>query len=183
MNPQHCAQKTASAVQVLGARFMLDPVTFKTGPELGLPKGLPGYVMGRFGTIGDISAEEASAAAWCWNPSQIKENWIEDFSPSLAGALYGQICAERGRDYLNGFSGAARLVELAEKIVDSADGENAPTFTGWRNVECKNPSKIEKFLEFLSYARHDPESSICYKMPNELRRRERSEFQSKPLFG
>ena len=33
-------------------------------------------------------------------------------------------------------------------------------FTGWRNVECKNPSKIEKFLEFLSYARHDPESSI-----------------------
>ncbi|MBV63607.1 MAG: hypothetical protein CMP45_03770 [Rickettsiales bacterium] len=33
-------------------------------------------------------------------------------------------------------------------------------FTGWRNVECKSPSKIEKFLEFLSYAKHEPESSI-----------------------
>ena len=146
MNPQHCAQKTASAVQVLGARFMLDPVTFKTGPELGLPKGLPGYVMGRFGTIGDISAEEASDAAWCWNPSQIKENWIKDFSPSQAGALYGQICAERGRDYLDGFSGAARLVELAEKIVDSADGENAPTFTGWRNVNRPDDAEGRSYL-------------------------------------
>ncbi len=146
MNHQNCAQKTANAVQVLGARFMLDPITFKLGTEYGMPEGLPGYVMGRFGPIGDISAEEASDAAWCWNPWRIEENWIEDFSPSEVGALYGQVCAERGRDYLDGFSEASRLAVLAEKIVDSANGKDAQTFTGGRNLDRPDDPEGRSYL-------------------------------------
>jgi len=159
VNPQNCAQKTANAVQVLGARFILDPVTFKLGPELGLPGGLAGYVMGRFGPIGDISVEEASDAAWCWNPCRIEENWIKDFSPSQAGVLYGQICVERGRDYLDGFSGVSRLAELSEKIVGSADEEGARIFAGWRDLDRPDDPEgrcylLIQVLRELRFCRH-----------------------------
>ena len=100
MTSLSCAQDSAQAAQVLGARFMLDPTTFGRGVELGLPKSMASYVMGRMGVIGDISAQEATDAAWCINFDMINENWVDDLVPSAAGALYAQICVEQGRTYL-----------------------------------------------------------------------------------
>ncbi len=94
------------------------------------------YVMGRLGVLGDVDQETAVEAAFFWNPSTIASNWAsadQDPSPSSAAPLYGQICVERGREYLAGFEGAARLAELLERVVDSADETDADLFAGWRD--------------------------------------------------
>ena len=33
-------------------------------------------------------------------------------------------------------------------------------FTGWRKIECNNPAYVEKYLEYLSFAKHEPESQL-----------------------
>ncbi len=159
MTDLSCAQDSAQAVQVLGARFMLDRTTFGRGVEIGLPKSMASYVMGRMGVIGDISAQEATDAAWCINFDMIKENWVDDLSPSAAGALYAQICVEQGRTYLEGFAGAARLAELAGRIADAADGTDAALFAGWRDADRPDDAEglaylLVQVVRELRFCRH-----------------------------
>jgi hypothetical protein len=88
--------------------------------------------------MGDVDLDAAVAAAFFWNPDTIAANWSADDSavtPSAAAPLYGQVCVERGRVYLAGFEGAARLAELLERVVDSADDTDADLFAGWRDLE------------------------------------------------
>lgn len=41
---------------------MLDRTTFGRCADLGLPSGMAGYVQGRLGVMGDVSADEADEA-------------------------------------------------------------------------------------------------------------------------
>ena len=45
------------------------------------------------------------------------------------------ICAERGRDYLDGFAGSGRLADLLATVADNADDAGAALFAGWRDLE------------------------------------------------
>ena len=58
------ARRIADPIGSLGARFMLDRSTFDRCVELGLPDGMAGYVQGRLGVMGDVSADEAADAAY-----------------------------------------------------------------------------------------------------------------------
>ncbi|MBT3245520.1 MAG: hypothetical protein HN979_04610 [Actinobacteria bacterium] len=138
MDALTAARHTATPIGDLGARFMLDGLAYKRGAELGLPSGMGTYVLGRLGVMGDVDLDAAVAAAFFWNPDTIATNWSADDSavtPSAAAPLYGQVCVERGRVYLAGFEGAARLAELLERVVDSADDTDADLFAGWRDLE------------------------------------------------
>ena len=137
MDTLTAARQLADPVQVLGARFMLDGAAYARGPELGLPAGMGTYFLGRLGVLGDVDADVAIEAAYFWNPDLIRANWTDgaDIGAVAAGAAYGVICAERGRDYLAGFEGAGRLAELAAAVADGADDADAALFAGWRDLE------------------------------------------------
>ncbi|MDE0927386.1 MAG: hypothetical protein OSA06_01295 [Acidimicrobiales bacterium] len=173
MTSLSCAQDSAQAAQVLGARFMLDPTTFGRGVELGLPKSMASYVMGRMGVIGDISAQEATDAAWCINFDMINENWVDDLVPSAAGALYAQICVEQGRKYLDGFAGAARLAELAGRIADAADDTDAALFAGWRDAARPDDAEglaylLVQVVRELRFCRHATAARVAGVSPSSL---------------
>mgnify|MGYP003991131493 FL=1 len=158
---------------MLGARFMLDPTTFGRGVELGLPKSMASYVMGRMGVIGDISAQEATDAAWCINFDMINENWVDDLVPSAAGALYAQICVEQGRTYLEGFAGAARLAELAGRIADAADDTDAALFAGWRDAARPDDAEglaylLVQVVRELRFCRHATAARVAGVSPSSL---------------
>ncbi|MBC8363695.1 MAG: hypothetical protein H8E59_01670 [Actinobacteria bacterium] len=135
MDALTAARQIAEPVQVLGARFMLDGATFGRCAQLGLPAGLASYALGRLGVLGDVEADTACEAAFFFTPEVIHGNWTptDALSPSAAGAIYAQVCAEMGRVYLDGFAGSGRLAALAATVVDAADPTAADLFAGWRN--------------------------------------------------
>ncbi len=149
MDALTAARRTAAPISDLGARFMLDGLAYKRGAELGLPSGMGTYVLGRLGVMGDIDLDTAVDAAFFWNPETIAANWSTDGSavtPSVAAPLYGQVCVERGREYLSGFEGAARLAELLERVVDSADDTDADLFAGWRDLDRPTDPEGQAYL-------------------------------------
>jgi hypothetical protein len=66
---------------------MLDRTTFGRCADLGLPSGMAGYVQGRLGVMGDVSADEADEATdW---PSTRPQTWptapTSTYSPLTSG--------------------------------------------------------------------------------------------------
>ncbi len=135
MDARTAARSLAAPIGSLGARFMLDGASFGRGAELGLPPGVGTYVLGRLGVLGDVDADTACEAAHFFTPEVIRANWAptDDLPASQAAAIYGQICVEMGRTYLDGFEGAGRLAELAASVADDADPTDAALFAGWRD--------------------------------------------------
>ena len=90
---------------------MLDRSTFSRCAELGLPTGMPSYVQGRLGVMGDVSADEAADAAFFFDRGMITAGWEADcdLTRSEGGAAYALVCADLGRTYLEGFDGAERM--------------------------------------------------------------------------
>ena len=153
MDSLTAARETATPIGDLGARFMLDGAAYARGAELGLPPGMGTYVRGRLGALGDVDAETAVDAAFFWNPETIRSNWTPEdasgsgvTSPSAAAVAYGQICAERGREYLAGFEGAERLADLIGRVVDSANDTDAALFAGWRDLDRPSDATGRAYL-------------------------------------
>ena len=130
------ARRIADPIGSLGARFMLDRSTFGRCVELGLPEGMAGYVQGRLGVMGDVSADEAADAAYFFDRDFIAAGWAEDtaLTRSEGGAVYAQVCVELGRTYLDGFDGAERLADLLASVLDAADMSDLPLAVGWRDA-------------------------------------------------
>lgn len=114
---------------------MLDPAVLGPGKDAGYPGGFSYYVVGRGGVLGDVDADVVSSAFGFFAPSLVRKLWEAGVSVegARAGAdRYTAGCAEWGRAHLAGFSGASRLVELLEKLVDGADASGLGLFAGWR---------------------------------------------------
>lgn len=149
MDALTAARRTATPIGDLGAKFMLDGHAYKRGAELGLPSGMGTYMLGRLGVLGDVDLDTAVDAAFFWAPETIAANWSAEDSamtPSAAAPLYGQVCVERGREYLSGFEGAGRLADLLEQMVDSADDTDAALFAGWRDLERPSDPEGRAYL-------------------------------------
>ena len=57
---------------------MLDRTTFGRCADLGLPSGMAGYVQGRLGVMGDVSADEAADAAFFFERGLVTAGWETD---------------------------------------------------------------------------------------------------------
>jgi hypothetical protein len=114
---------------------MLHPETLQPGKEAGYPGGFAYYVVGRGGVLGDVDASVVISAFGFFAPALVRSLWESGVvvEGARAGAdRYALGCAAWGRSRLGDLHGASRLVELLEKVIDSADPTGLSLFTGWQ---------------------------------------------------
>ncbi len=129
------ARALAAPVGAAGAAFMLHPETLQPGKDAGYPGGFAYYVVGRGGVLGDVDASVIISAFGFFAPALVRSLWDSGVvvEGARAGAdRYALGCAAWGRSRLADLQGASRLVELLEKVIDSADPTGLSLFTGWQ---------------------------------------------------
>ncbi|HCV34374.1 MAG TPA: hypothetical protein DGF10_06870 [Acidimicrobiaceae bacterium] len=148
MDARSTTKLISRSINQFGARFMLDPVTFAMSVEAGMSTGFASHTQGRIGVMGDVDVELAVESMMFFDPDYVRANWTEPIAitKAEAGAAYAAICAERGRTYLEGFEGAARLAELLEQVADSADDTDAALFAGWRDAHRPEDAEGRAYL-------------------------------------
>lgn len=134
MTPEQAAAAGKRAILKLGGAFGHDPRTMRRARQLGLT-GWAFYVAGRGGALGDARPDTVAAALGFIAPEAVKDGWDaarKVASPiEIAGHNLGE-CCRWGREHLSTFFGLERLVELAERIVVSAEAAGMPLFAAWR---------------------------------------------------
>jgi hypothetical protein len=118
-----------------GGRWMLHPEVLGSCKDAGYPNGFVYYVTGRGGVLGDVDADVVVSAFAFFEPGLVRKMWeggVGVEGPRKSAARYGAACAEFGRSRLQGFDRAARLAELAEKLVMGVDPSGLTLFAGWR---------------------------------------------------
>ena len=162
MDALAAAHAARGPISDLGGRFMLNRATFARGAELGFQPGFEFYVLGRFGVLGQVSADVVAASAVFINPAKLAESWtaaVAIASPDKGAALYNDICQSHGRAHLAAVPDLQRFVELAEKVLADATMINAPIAAGWRalpratDVEGRAQQLLQTMRE-LRMARH-----------------------------
>ncbi len=121
---------------MLAMHWLMAPSTNDKAAAAGMPEGIPGYAVGRLGVLGDCPVDNVVGGAFFWNPeyltSQVQAGRAV-ISPAAGAEVFARICQEWGEFHLDGFDGAERLGELAERVVSSASPLGAPMFVGWRD--------------------------------------------------
>jgi len=153
------AAETARAadrlIHTMGSTWMISPETGARTAEYGYTtNGLAFYFTGRGGVLGDVDASVVYAAMGWWEPTVLRTLWeagLEVRSAREAAALYGQACALWGEDHLADFAGTARLQELGQRVIDSADASGLPLFAGWRAQPpaADGPGRLMQVIHIL----------------------------------
>ena len=130
------ARQMAEPVYDVGGRFMLDGATFERGAQVGLA-GMAFYFCGRAGVLGPVDADHVTAELGVFEPGTVRENWeagLAVMAPADAAREFIACGHAWGRAHLPQDLDAARLAELALRVVD-ATGEDAPElFAAWRDA-------------------------------------------------
>jgi hypothetical protein len=143
MDALTAANRTATAVSTVGGHFMLDGDTYKRGAELGF-QGLDFYVTGRGGVLGDVDADVVAAAFTFFEPGGIRALWDQGRSvmPATEAAReFAACCAAWAERHVPDDLDAARLAELAGRVVADARPACAPMFAAWRSVAVPEAPK------------------------------------------
>ncbi len=125
----------APLIGLHGGRWMLHTETLGHCRDRGYPNGFAYYVVGRGGVLGDVDADVVAAAFGFFAPSLIRTMWEGGASvegPGNSALRYGEACAEFGRRRLDGFSGADRYCEMAERVIEAVDVTGLSLFAGWK---------------------------------------------------
>ena len=99
------------------------------------------YFLGRHGVLGDVDPEVVRSVAYVFPADRIAQQWRAAravMTPQEATQRYLEVCHQWGSERLGDFSGARRLSELGERVVDSVDVVALPLLVGWRAL--KRPS-------------------------------------------
>jgi hypothetical protein len=143
MDELTAATATAAAVSTVGSHFMLDGGTYKRGAELGFT-GLDFYVAGRAGVLGDVDADVVASAFTFFEPGAVRTLWDQGravMSPAAASAEFAGCCASWAEEHVPDDVDAARLAELATRVVATARPAAAPLFAAWRATEVPSAPK------------------------------------------
>lgn len=143
MDPLKTAIATASPITSIGSLFMLDGQTYKRGAELGF-QGLDFYVTGRGGVLGEVDADVVAAAFTFFEPTALRALWDQGRTVMPAGQAaieFAGSCAAWADLRVPDDFDAARLAELAGKVVATARPACAPVFAGWRSLPVPTAPK------------------------------------------
>lgn len=115
-----------------GAAYYFDPGTLAAGKELGLD-GFRFYMLGRGGTMGDVSARVVEAAFGYFSTPLVDKIWNsarERVAPATAAAAALKCNADLGRAKLADVEGLAEYCAAAEQVVAAARPAGLPLFAG-----------------------------------------------------
>lgn len=129
------AHELGSTLYEAAAKFMLADATAAKGRQLGFAEAMQFYIAGRHGVLGDVTPEALAAIHGFIPEMTVKILWPAAggvCSRDTAARTFAEACAEYGEDKLAVLpeAEAARLAELAERVVDAAPA--TPLFTAWR---------------------------------------------------
>ena len=136
VTPDQTAALTRTTVQELGGAFAEDPKTLRRARQLGLT-GWAFYVAGRGGALGDVRPDIVAAALGFIAIDAVRDGWESArrvTTPSQVAEHHLAECCRWGRDRLDAFPAVSRLVDLAQRVVLSADGAGLPLFSAWRSM-------------------------------------------------
>lgn len=156
------ARSLRGSIGMLAMDWLMSPATLDAATAAGMPEGLAGYVMGRFGGLGACPPDNVVAAAYFWEPSLLSGLVAEGraaVSPNQGAAIYTEICQDWGERHLGGFEGVERLGELCERVVSGASPLHAPTFVAWRDqpLPAVGPGRTFQLCQImreLRFGRH-----------------------------
>lgn len=143
MDSLQTATATAGPIGSIGGAFMLDGETYKRGAALGF-QGIDFYVAGRAGVLGDVDADVVSAAFTFFEPNTIRTQWEQSravMARSQAATEFAGAGAAWAESHVPDDLDAARLAELAGKVVATARPACAPLFAGWRALDVPGAPK------------------------------------------
>ncbi|HZQ86366.1 MAG TPA: hypothetical protein VFA83_16070 [Acidimicrobiales bacterium] len=146
-------RQTYDPIHDIGSIIYLSPETFARAAEWGYANPFAFYFAGRGGVMGDVGASVVAATFGWFNPAIVNGMFAE--GAAVAGA---RGAAERmleatalwGRDHLKDVD-LARFVEVAEKLIDGAEGSALPLFVGWREMPRADdtPGRAAQLFQIL----------------------------------
>lgn len=145
MTPEEAATATAEPTSQIGSHFMLDAATYARGGELGF-NGMDFYVAGRGGVLGEVDADIVAAAFYWFEPSGIRSGWeagTKVMPPRQAAEEFARCAATWAESHVPDDLDAARLAELAGRVVEQASPSGAPLFAGWRRLPVPGSPKAQ----------------------------------------
>jgi hypothetical protein len=134
VTPDQAAAAAKAHVLRLGGAFAEDPLTLQRARRLGL-SGWAYYVAARGGALGDVRADTVAAALGFIAPDAVADGWDAAtmvMPPSRIAAEHLTECARWGAERLSTSPRLARLTELCQRVVLSADQAGLPLFAAWR---------------------------------------------------
>lgn len=137
------ATESAPAIGGIASRFMLDGPTYQRGAELGFD-GVDFYVTGRGGVLGDVDGDVVAAAFVFFEPGGIRTLWDQGrkvMAPADAAREFAACGAAWGERHVPDDLDAARLAELAARVIAGARSAGAPVFAGWRAMPVPESPK------------------------------------------
>ena len=145
----------------LGGRWMLDPEVLGPCRDAGYPNGFAYYVTGRGGVLGNVDADIVASAFGFFHPALVRKMWeagVGVEGAANAAHRYGDACAQFGRTRVAGFTGAARLAELAGAVAAGVDVSGLALFAGWRTQAL--PDDVEGRAAFLLHVLRELRGSV-----------------------
>jgi hypothetical protein len=142
VTPDQAAAAVKPVVLNLGDAYSHDPKTMRRARDLGLT-GWSFYVAGRGGALGEVRADTVAAAMGFIAPAAVAEGWdaARKVAPPGKIAAYNLAeCCRWGRDHLATFQGLDHLLDLAERVVVSAESAGMPLFAAWRAMPIPDDS-------------------------------------------
>ena len=126
---------TADPIHRIGTAIYMSPETFSRAATWGWANPFAFYFAGRGGVLGSADAGVAAAAMGYFNPEFLTGLYDEGIAvagPQAAADRMMEATAAWGRDHLAGVEDLATFVELADRLVDGAEGAALTLFAGWR---------------------------------------------------
>ncbi len=157
------ARSMRGSVGMLAMEWLLAPGTLEKAAAAGMAEGPGSYAVGRLGVLGDCTPQEVVDAAFFWDPDTMLgmvEQGRAITAPAEGAAIWARICQEWGDEKLAGMEGVERFGELMDKVVQSAAGEGAPTFDGWRKQSLPDQAgpartfQLAQTMRELRFGRH-----------------------------
>ena len=103
MDSATVARSLRGSIGMLAMDWLMASSTFAAAKAAGLPEGLPAYVMGRFGGLGECPPDLVVAAAHFWEPTMLRETIDAGraaTTPAVGAAVYTDICRAWGERHL-----------------------------------------------------------------------------------
>jgi len=138
MSAMEMVRATADPIHDIGTTIYMSPETFSRAAAWGWANPFAFYFAGRGGVLGSADAGVAAAAMGYFNPEFLAGLYDEGMAvagPQGAADRMMEATAAWGRDHLDGVADLATFVELADRLVDRADGAALTLFAGWRIQE------------------------------------------------
>lgn len=130
------ARAVARTIYDVGTAAMMGEEVELRAKEAGFDDSFAFYFVGRAGVLGDgVNADVVTAALGWFEPQLVRAKWdagVAIKSPREAAPAYADALATWGEKHLAGIANIERLVALAERVVDGAEGSGLPIFSGWR---------------------------------------------------